>query len=72
MKARIIAKSELKLSSLTREYTFDIISDSGDVVLNSQVISARPSEVVGQLQILVSEYQAVYEEANDIGVGEEI
>jgi len=72
MKARIIAKSELKLSSLTREYTFDIITDGGDVVLNSQVISARPSEVVGRLQVQVSEYEAVYEEANDVEVGEEV
>lgn len=72
MKARITAKSELQLSNLTRQYTFDIITDSNQDILTSQVIEARPSEVVTQLQAKVAEYQAAYEEANDVEVGEEV
>lgn len=70
MKARITAKSELRLSDLTREYTFDIITDEGEVVLASQVQTARPNEIVGKLQQVVADYQAAYEEANDVEVGE--
>jgi len=72
MKAKITAKSELKLSNLTRQYTFNIITDTGEEVLTSQVIQARPSEVIAQLQAQVAEYEAVYEEVNDVEVGEEI
>ena len=72
MKAIITAKSELRLSDLTREYTFDIVSDEGETILTSQVISSRPSEVVGQLQSIVSEYQSVYEDLNDVEVGQEV
>lgn len=72
MKARITAKSELRRSDLTREYTFDIVTDGGEDVLTSQVITAQPSGVVARLQEVVAEYQAVYEDANDVEVGEEI
>lgn len=72
MKAKITAKSELRLSDLTREYTFDIVSDEGDDILASQVITSRPSEVVGQIQNIVAEYQTVYEDTNDVEVGEEV
>lgn len=71
MKARITAKSELRLSDLTREYTFDII-DGTEVVLTSQVITARPATVVSELQAIVAEYEAVYNEDSDVEVGEEI
>jgi hypothetical protein len=72
MKARLTAKSELRLSDLTREYTFDIVTDDGEEVLTSQVITAQPSGVVARLQEIVAEYQVVYEDANDVEVGEEI
>ena len=72
MKARITAKSELRLSDLTREYTFDIITDEGEEILTSQVETAKPSEVVARLQEIVAEYQAAYEEEADVEVGEEI
>lgn len=72
MKARITAKSELRLSDLTREYTFDILTDDNEVVLASQVVTAKPSEVVGRLEQIISEYQAAYEEENDLQVGEEV
>lgn len=72
MKAIITAKSELRLSDLTREYTFDIVSDEGDTILTSQVIESQPSGVVAQIQGVVAEYQAVYEDANDVEVGQEV
>lgn len=71
MKARITAKSELRLSNLIREYTFDII-DGDETLLSSQVITARPSEVVVQLQQIVADYQAAYEDENDVEVGAEV
>lgn len=71
MKAKITAKSELRLSDLTREYTFDIVDDD-KLILTSQVITSRPSEVVGQIQNIVAEYQTVYEDTNDVEVGEEV
>lgn len=71
MKAKITAKSELRLSDLTREYTFDIVDDDKSI-LTSQVITSRPSEVVGQIQNIVAEYQTVYEDTNDVEVGEEV
>jgi hypothetical protein len=37
MKAKITAKSELRLSDLTREYQFDILTDEGETVLASQI-----------------------------------
>lgn len=72
MKAKITNKSELRLSDLTREYTFDIITDDNEVVLASQVITARPSEIVGKLQQIVTDYQAVYEDENDLEIGSEV
>lgn len=72
MKARITAKSELRLSDLTREYTFDVVTDDGEDVLTSQVITAQPSGVVARLQEIVAEYQAVYEDANDVEIGQEV
>lgn len=71
MRAIITAKSELRLSDLTREYTFDIVDDD-KLILTSQVITSRPSEVVGQIQNIVAEYQTVYEDTNDVEVGEEV
>lgn len=72
MKAIITAKSELRLSDLTREYTFDIVSDEGETILTSQVVTAQPSGVVTQIQERVAEYQAVYEDENDVEIGQEV
>lgn len=72
MKAIIKSKSELRLSDLTREYTFDIVDDEGEPILTSQVITSQPSEVVSRIQSVVAEYQAVYEDDNDVEVGEEV
>lgn len=71
MKAKITGKSELRFSDLTREYTFDVI-EGDETVLTSQVITARPSEVVSRLETIIAEYQAVYEYENDLDVGDEI
>lgn len=71
MKAKITDKSELRLSDLTREYTFDIV-DGQEVILGSQVITARPANVVAELQAKVAEYEAVYNDENDVEIGQEI
>jgi len=71
MKAIITAKSELRFSDLTREYTFDII-EGNETILSSQVITARPSEIVSKLEQIVAEYQSVFEDENDLDVGDEI
>lgn len=71
MKARIIDKSELRLSDLTREYTFDII-EGEETILSSQVIRERPSEVTAKLEEIIAEYQTVFEYENDPEVGAEI
>jgi hypothetical protein len=70
MNAIITAKSELRLSDLTREYTFDIITTNGDVVLASQVVTARPDEIVNRLNAIVSEYETAYFSQFDVEVGE--
>lgn len=72
MKAKITAKSELRWPELVRDYTFDIATDQGEVLQGSQSITARPSEVLTRLGQIVAEYQAVYEDENDVAVGDEI
>lgn len=72
MKAKITAKSELRLSDLTREYTFDILTDDDTPVLESQVTREQPSQIKARLGEIVAEYQAVFEEANDVEEGDEI
>ncbi len=69
MNAIITAKSELRLSDLTREYTFDIVHND-DVLLASQVVTARPDEVVDRITALVAEYEAAYFSVADVEVGE--
>lgn len=71
MKARITSKSELRLSDLTREYSFDIIQGD-EIILSSQVITSRPSDVVADLSAKVAEYEAVYNNENDVEIGQEI
>lgn len=70
MKTIITAKSQLKWPSLTREYTFDILTDDDEAVLTSQVVEAAPSQIRTRLDEIKTEYQAAYEEANDVGVDE--
>lgn len=72
MKAIITGKSQLKWPSLTREYTFNILSDDDEEILTSQVIEAFPSEIRSRLDQIITEYQAAFEEASDVEVGEEI
>ena len=71
MKAKLTAKSALRLSDLSREYTFDII-EGDETILSSQVVNAKPSEIVSKLEQIVAEYQAVFEDENDLDVGDEI
>jgi hypothetical protein len=72
LKAKIIGKSELRWPDLVRDYTFDILTDDGDVILGSQSVVARPSEISNKILEIVAEYQAVFEEVNDVEVGSEI
>lgn len=71
MKAKITAKSELRLSDLTREYSFDII-EGNETILGSQAVTARPSEIGSKLEAIINEYQQVFEDENDLDVGDEI
>lgn len=71
MKARITDKSELRLSDLTREYQFDIITDEGEIILASQITREQPSQAKARIEQIVSEYQAVFEDENDVKIDEE-
>lgn len=71
MKAIITGKSELRFSDLTREYTFDIV-EGNEIILSSQVITERPSEVLSKIEALVAEYKSVFEDENDVEIGTEI
>lgn len=71
MKAIITAKSELRFSDLTREYTFNLV-EGNETILSSQVVRERPAEIVAKIEALVAEYQSVFEDENDIDVGTEI
>lgn len=72
MKAIITGKSELRMSDLTRDYTYNIVDDEGKVILSDQTIIEHPSEVVANIQQKVAEYQTVYEDENDVEVGQEV
>lgn len=71
MKAKITAKSELRWPELVRDYTFDILTDNSEIVTSSSV-TARPSEILNRLTEIVNEYQAAFEEENDLEIGTEI
>lgn len=71
MIARITAKGPLVQATLTRQYSYDII-ENDEVILGSQVVEARPSEIAGKLQQIVTEYQAAYEEENDLNVNDTV
>lgn len=72
MKAKITAKSELRWPDLVRDYTFDLSTDTGDIVLSSQSFVARPSEAANRLAEILAEYQAAFEDENDVEIGDEI
>lgn len=72
MKAKITAKSELRWPALVRDYTFDILDDEGELILGSQSVEARPSEISGRIQQIVTEYQVAFEDENDVEIGAEI
>jgi hypothetical protein len=72
MKAVITGKSELRLSDLTREYTFNIINDLDEIALASQVITARPAEAAAAISSIVAEYETAYYEALDLDIGDEV
>jgi hypothetical protein len=54
MKAKITAKSELRLSDLTREYQFDILTDEGETVLASQITREQPSQAKARIEQIVA------------------
>lgn len=72
MKAKITAKSELRWPDLVRDYTFDILDDDGEIMIGSQSVVVRPSEITNRLSEIVAEYKAVLEDENDVQVGDEI
>lgn len=71
MKAKITAKSELRWPELVRDYTFDIITTDNETLFSSSVV-ARPSEITSRLAEIVAEYQAAFEDQNDVEIGTEI
>lgn len=72
MKVIVTNKSELALSDLSRDYTFDITDDEGNILLGSQTRRCRPSTVRDELAAIVNEYQAAFEDENDVEIGTEI
>ncbi len=72
MKAKITGKSELRWPDLVRDYTFDILTDDDEIVISSQSVIERPSTITSQIQQIVSEYQAAFEDENDVEIGAEI
>jgi len=72
MKTIITEKSELRWPQLVRDYTFDIQTDEGETILTSQSLVEAPANIRSRLAQIATEYQAAYEEANDVEVGEEV
>jgi len=72
MKKVITEKSELRWPQLVRDYTFDIQTDEGETILTSQSLVEAPANIRSRLAQIATEYQAAYEEANDVEVGEEV
>jgi len=70
MKALITAKSELSLN-LTKFYTFDVVSD-GEVILSSQSVECRPSELQDVIKNKLDDFTVEYEKDLDIEVGQEV
>jgi len=60
MKAKIKDKSQLTLQ-LKQYFTFDILSDEGEVLLADQTIEATPSNAIEDIRKKLSEYQTEYE-----------
>ena len=72
MKARITAKSPLNLTSLTKIYTFDVVSEQDETVLTDETIECKPSELSEAIKNKLDDYQKEYENDLDIEVGLEI
>lgn len=74
MKARVTAKDELRLSDLTREYTFEIIDDENNdkVLVTNQVVRDTPTNIRATLASKVEEYAQALAEEQDVEVGEEV
>ncbi len=70
MKAIIKQKSKLQ-ANLTIEVVYDIV-EGQDVLLDSQTVSAKPSELVAVLQDKVAKFQEEYEKAQAIDVPTEV
>lgn len=60
MKAKIKDKSQLTLQ-LKQYFTFDILSDEGEVLLADQTIEVTPSNAIEDIRKKLSEYQTEYE-----------
>lgn len=72
MKAKITGKSELRLSDLTKEYTFDILTDNDEVILSSQIERAQPAQAKARIEEILNEYKLVYEYEDDLEIDDEI
>ena len=71
MKAKITGKSELSLD-LTQHFTFDILSDDGQLILASQSVKTSPSTAVQDIKAKVLAYQEEYEKSQELPEGMEI
>lgn len=71
MKAIITQKSELTLN-LRQYFTFDILSDTGEVILTSQAIECSPSTAIEEIRAKVQAYADEYETSQELEVGTEI
>jgi hypothetical protein len=72
MKAIITDRTQLNWVTLTRQYTFDLLTDDDEVVATSQTIEARPAEIRDKLDAVKSDFAAAMAEINDVEVGEEV
>lgn len=72
MKAKITGRSELRLSDLTREYTFDILTNEDEIILSSQITRQQPSQAKQRIEEILAEYKLVYESEDDLEIDQEI
>lgn len=72
MKAIITDKSVLNWTTLTRHYTFSLLTDNDEPIATNQSVECRPAEIRNKLDEIKNQYEAVLAEANDVEVGEEV
>lgn len=72
MKTIITDKSQLNWTTLTRHYTFDLLTDDDEVIAASQSVEARPNEIREKLDAIKNDYELALAEANDVEVGDEV